>query len=64
MIEKIIFFLLLVDSIGCILIFWLGEKWYVKHFRWLSRIFPPAKGWAFYYFILMLWIGSLVYRLS
>ncbi len=49
LIEKIIFYLLLIDSIGCNLVVWFGNKWYTKHFRWLSRFFPPAKGWALYY---------------
>jgi hypothetical protein len=62
MIEKIIFVLLLIDSIATNLIVYFGEQWYIKHFRWISRFFPPAKGWAFYYLILMMWIGSLVYR--
>jgi hypothetical protein len=61
-IEIIIYYLILIDSIGCNLIVWLGEKWYTKHFRWLSRFFPPAKGWALYYLILIIWIGSLLYR--
>ncbi len=64
MIEKIVFFLLLVDSIGANLVAWIGEEWYTKHFRWLSRYFPPAEGWALYYLILVLWIGTLVFRVN
>lgn len=61
-IEAIIFYLLLIDSLGCNLITLFGERWYVKHFRLFSRLFPPAKGWALYYLLLVLWIGSLLYR--
>lgn len=60
--EIIIFFFLLIDSIGANLVVWFGNKWYTRHFRWLSRFFPPARGWALYYLILVLWIGFLVYR--
>lgn len=62
MIEKIVFYLLLIDSVSCNLIVWLGQRWYTKHFRLFSRLFPPAKGWAFYYLVLVIWIGTLVYR--
>lgn len=62
MIETIIFYLILVDSVSANLIVWFGPKWYIKHFRTISRVFPPAKGWALYYLVLVLWIGSLIYR--
>jgi len=63
--EAIIFYLLLLDSVSCNLFAWTGkEKWYTKHFRALSRQFPLTKGWAAYYLILVLWIGSLLYRVG
>ncbi|MCH9621655.1 MAG: hypothetical protein S4CHLAM20_10800 [Chlamydiia bacterium] len=55
----IIFILLLIDSLSCVLVMWCGDKWYTTHFRWFSRMFPPAKGWSLFYFILSLWIGYL-----
>lgn len=61
-IEAVIFYLLLIDSLSANLIVWFGEVWYIKHFRIFSRFFPPAKGWALYYLILVLWVGSLLYR--
>jgi len=61
-IESIIFYLLLIDSIGANLVIWFGEEWYVRHLRLISRLFPPAKGWALYYLVLVLWIGFLIYR--
>jgi hypothetical protein len=39
-----------------------GSEWYVRHFRTLSRWFPPAEGWVLNYLALILWVGSLLYR--
>lgn len=61
-VEGIIFYLLLIDSVSCNLLTIFGKDWYSKHFRIISRLFPAAEGWAFYYLILVLWIGSLLYR--
>ena len=61
-IEGIIFYLLLIDAVGCNLLVLFGSGWYGRHFRIFSRWFPPAEGWAIYYLILVLWIGSLLYR--
>ncbi len=63
-IEVIVFYLLLIDSISCVLIVFFGEQWYTKHFRIFSRLFPPAKGWALYYLVLVLWVGSLLFRIN
>jgi len=60
--EAIIFYLLLIDAISCNLLVVFGSDWYAKHLRVFSRWFPPAKGWALYYLVLVLWIGSLLYR--
>ena len=61
-IQSIIFYLLLIDSVSANLISLFGAKWYTKHFRTISRFFPMAEGWALYYLILVLWIGSLIYQ--
>lgn len=61
-IQSIIFYLLVLDSVSCNLIVLLGPKWYTKHFRTISRFFPPAEGWAIYYLVLVLWIGALIYQ--
>lgn len=60
-IESIIFYLLLLDSITANIVAWFEESWYIKHFRLISRLFPMTKGWTTYYFILVLWIGWLTY---
>lgn len=58
--QEIVFYLLLVDSIGANLLSWggVGEKWY-KNLRLFSRYFPATKGWTIYYLLLVLWIGYL-----
>jgi hypothetical protein len=61
-IEAIIFYLLVIDSVGCNVIAWFGRGWYVHHFRTVSRLFPATPGWAVWYLILVLWVGSLLYR--
>ncbi|MCR4311229.1 MAG: hypothetical protein NUV54_01510 [Candidatus Taylorbacteria bacterium] len=62
--EAIIFYVLLIDSIGANLVVWFGRRWYTEHFRIFSRVFPPASGWALYYLVLVLWIGALLSRLG
>jgi len=61
-VEVIIFYFLLLDSLGAVAVAWLGHDWYAKHFRIFSRYFPATKGWTFYYLVLVLWIGSILYR--
>lgn len=60
-IQEVVFYLLLIDSMGAILVATFDQKWYTKHFRIFSRFFPPAKGWGTFYFMLVLWIGWLLY---
>ena len=60
-VQEIVFYLLLVDAIGCNLVTWFDQRWYTKHFRLFSRVFPPARGWSAYYLLLVLWIGWLLY---
>lgn len=61
-VETIIFYLVLLDATVCNLLAIFGADWYAKHFRVFSRWFPLAEGWAAYYLILVLWVGSLLYR--
>ncbi|OYV84097.1 MAG: hypothetical protein B7X04_01210 [Parcubacteria group bacterium 21-54-25] len=60
--RGVCFYLLLVDGVSRNLVVWFGERRYTRHFRPFSRLFPPAKGWALYYFVLVVWIGSLLYH--
>ena len=52
-IEAIVFYILLVDAISANLMVQFGSERYVRHFRTLSRWFPPAEGWALYYLALV-----------
>jgi hypothetical protein len=61
-IEAIIFYVLLIDAIGANLTVLLGPEWYIKHFRIISRWFPPAEGWALFYLALVLFIGWILYQ--
>ncbi|HEV8666370.1 MAG TPA: hypothetical protein VN665_00795 [Candidatus Paceibacterota bacterium] len=60
-IEAIIFYLLLLDSVTANFVAYFGRRWYVQHFRLISRLFPLAKGWTTYYLVLVLWIGWLTH---
>ena len=61
--ETIVFLILLVDSIAANAVAYLGDdKWWKKHFRIFSRYFPITKGWTTFYFILVLWMGVMLYR--
>jgi len=61
MFADVIFFLLLIDSLSANFLVWFGADWYLHHFRLISRFFPPARGWALYYLLLVLWIGWLTH---
>ena len=61
--EFIVFYLLLVDSVGCFLMTWLGgANWYKKTFKVFARQFPVTKGWATYYLLLVLFIGWILFK--
>lgn len=63
MITKIIFYILLADSIIANLIALFGRRWYMQHFQILSRGFPLTRAWAIAYLALVLWIGALTFGL-
>ncbi|MDD3662557.1 MAG: hypothetical protein PHT84_01690 [Candidatus Pacebacteria bacterium] len=59
----IIFFLLLIDSLGVNLFAWFGNReWYYKYLPVFSKHFPLSKGWAVYYLILVLFIGLILFK--
>ncbi len=60
-IKEIIFYLLLIDSVGANLGAWFFPKWYTKNFKWFAKRFPLIKSWCILYLLLVLWIGYLVY---
>ncbi len=61
-IDVIVFWLLLLDSVIANIVAWIGQDWYIRHFRLVSRYFPLAKGWTTYYLVLVLWLGSILMR--
>jgi|ETN01SMinimDraft_1059929.scaffolds.fasta_scaffold03087_6 hypothetical protein len=66
-IEAIIFYFVLIDSIFANIATWCSPKlmrWYTKHWKRFSKEFPLAKGWTIYYFVLVVWIGYGLNRLS
>ncbi len=57
----IIFYLLLIDSIGANLMAWSnGQRWFQRHFRIFSRYFPLTRGWTTLYLILVIFIGIIL----
>ena len=62
MFFKIIFFLLLVDSVGANFLAWtcFGKK-YRKLLPTMAKYFPLARGWAAWYLVLVLFIGYLIF---
>ena len=63
-IEAIIFYILLIDSIGAVLTMLFGGKYYTEHSRLFSRLFPITTGWPLVYLATVLWAGSALYRLG
>ena len=59
-IKEIIFYILLLDSIGANIATWFFSKQYKKKFKWFAKRFPLAKGWCLWYLILVLWVGYLL----
>ena len=64
-IEVIIYYLILIDSIGANIVTWFFPKWYKKNmYKGIVKHFPVAKGWALWYLVLVLWVGYGLYRLG
>jgi len=61
MIVKIIFWLLLVDSLIVNYIAWSKCEAYFSTFALFRRYFPITKGWTIWYLVLSLFIGYLIY---
>jgi hypothetical protein len=63
MILKIIFWLLLADSLIANYISWTSSREYFNKFKFFKRYMPITKGWTVGYLILALFIGYLIYGL-
>jgi len=63
--EAIIFYLVLLDSIGAVITSFFFAKWYKKNInKGLVKHFPATKGWAIFYLVLVLWVGYGLSRLG
>jgi hypothetical protein len=63
--ESIIWYLFLLDALGANLFVWMGYgKGIQKKFKGFFKHFPLTKGWALMYLVLVLWVGSVLYRLG
>ena len=62
--ETVIFYLFLIDSIGANLVAFFCPKWYTKNYKGFVKLFPLTKGWTLFYLVLVLWVGSGLYRLG
>ncbi|MCB9808841.1 hypothetical protein H6776_00385 [Candidatus Nomurabacteria bacterium] len=61
-IDSIVFFVLLADSLVANIIAWFGSRWYLDHFQIMSRWLPLTKAWSLGYFLIVLWVGSILLR--
>ncbi len=59
----IIFYVLLIDSIGAVILAWQKPyyQWYQDKFNGFAKVFPLSKGWVSLYLCLTLWIGFVLY---
>jgi len=63
-VEAFIWYLLLIDSVGAIVVSWFFAGWYKKNYKGFWKHFPATKGWAVWYFVLVLIIGWLLLRIG
>jgi len=62
--EAVIWYAILLDSIGANIVAWFCNDWYQEKFKTLDRHLPLTKGWCLVYLALVLWVGSVLYRLN
>ena len=63
-IEAILWYVVLIDSLGANIMTWFFPKWYKKTYKRTYKIFPASKGWSALYLVLVLWLGYALNRLS
>ena len=64
LIEVIIFYLILIDSLFANAAAWFFPKWMKKKYKKFWKHLPVTKGWAAIYLILVLWVGFSLHRLG
>ena len=60
--EAVIWYAILMDSIGANIVAWFCNDWYRGKFKTLCKHFPATKAWCFVYLALVLWVGWVLYR--
>lgn len=61
-IEGIIWWLFVLDSVGANIMAWFFADWMKKNHKGFWKHLPVTKGWAAFYLVLVLWVGSALYR--
>ena len=65
MIEAIIWYIFLLDSIVANIMVWFNPKFFKKGFyKPFFKLFPVTKGWCALYLGLVLWVGYALLRLN
>jgi hypothetical protein len=60
--EATIWYGLLVDCVGVLVIAFFFSDWYRKNLPSVHKYFPLSKGWCFTYTALVAWLGALLFR--
>ena len=60
--EATIWYALLIDCVGVLVIAFFFSDWYQKAFPSVHRYFPLSTGWCITYAALIVWIGVLLFR--
>jgi len=63
-IEAIIWWAVLLDSLGANTMAWCFPGWLKKNYRGIYKHLPLTKGWALFYLVMVLWVGYSLYRLG
>jgi hypothetical protein len=61
-IEGVIWFLFLLDSLGANFMALFAKKWWKK--KKFHKILPMHSLWTLLYLVLVLWVGSALWRLG
>jgi hypothetical protein len=62
--EATLWYALLLDCILVCLLSFFYLDWYKEKWPAIQKIFPLTKGWCITYFLLVIWLGCLLYRLK
>jgi len=66
MVEGVIWYLFVIDSLGANIAAWFFADWAQKNFKksFFWKHLPLKKGWALIYLLLVLWVGAGLWRLG